>query len=170
MRVPLIIAGPDIAVGRPDALVELEDVNPTVCDIAGVPSLENIDGRSVLDIVHDPSREHRSAAVTTEVSYRAIRTREWKYIESLNDTSELYDLATDPDETRNVIADHLQVAKDLKQQLIARLIEGEHSSLTKGARVIDVPRACNVCCGRCSEVQGRRPKFRRMKWKSGIML
>ncbi len=126
MRVPLIIAGPGIVGGQTsEALVELEDLNPTVCDIAGVPSLENIDGRSVLDVAHDPSREHRSAAVTTEVNYRAIRTREWKYVESLNDTSELYDLTADPNETRNVVGERRDIAKDLARQLHARLIEGE---------------------------------------------
>jgi len=127
MRVPLIIAGPDIDGGKTsDALVELEDVNPTVCDIAGVPSLENIDGRSVLGVVHDPSREHRGEAVTTEGNYRAIRTREWKYIESLNDLSELYDLTADPNETENLIEKRPEVAKDLRQRLNARLVEGEH--------------------------------------------
>ncbi len=126
MRVPLIVAGPGIDGGRTsDALAELEDVNPTLCEMAGVPPLENIDGRSFLDVATGAAEEHREVTVAQEINYRAARTREWKFIDNLNEPDELYDLQADPEELRNVAREHPDVVKQLRDQLRRRRVEGE---------------------------------------------
>ena len=51
LRVPLVIAGPGIEGGRvSDSLVELIDLNPTICQLAGLPPQGGIDGLSHLRI------------------------------------------------------------------------------------------------------------------------
>ena len=66
LRVPLIVAGPEIPEGtESDALVELFDVNPTICELAGVPSLENIDASSLRPLLHGETSQHRDAAISS---------------------------------------------------------------------------------------------------------
>ena len=49
LRVPLLVAGPGIAGNQiSDSLVELIDLNPTICELAGVPVLPRIDARSIM--------------------------------------------------------------------------------------------------------------------------
>ena len=68
-RVPLLFAGPGITKARTShALVELEDVNPTLCELAGVPFLENIDARSLCGILGGSEDRHRAEAVSIEIN------------------------------------------------------------------------------------------------------
>ena len=61
LRVPLIVAGPGIEANRiSNELVELIDLNPTICELAGVPVLENIDGRSIAPVLRDATVTHRT--------------------------------------------------------------------------------------------------------------
>jgi len=46
-RAPLIIAGPGIKAGKTSSLTEFVDVFPTICDLAGVSILKNLDGKSL---------------------------------------------------------------------------------------------------------------------------
>lgn len=46
-RAPLIIAGPGIKAGTTRSLTEFVDVFPTICDLAGVATPINLDGRSL---------------------------------------------------------------------------------------------------------------------------
>lgn len=51
MKVPMVFAGPGIPHGRSDALVDLLDVNPTICDLVGADVPAGIDGRSVRPVL-----------------------------------------------------------------------------------------------------------------------
>lgn len=103
LRVPLIVAGPGVAEGVvSDALVELFDVNPTLCELAGLPPQAHIDARSFAPILRGERDEHRSEQITSMHNFRAIRTGTHKLIESYNDVTELYDLAADPQERHNI--------------------------------------------------------------------
>ena len=46
-RAPLIIAGPGIKAGTTSSLTEFVDVFPTICDLAGVATPKNLDGKSL---------------------------------------------------------------------------------------------------------------------------
>ncbi len=125
LRVPLIAAGPGIAGGRvSDALVELIDVNPTICDLAGLPAQEGIDARSFAPVLRGETDAHRADAVTALRHLRAIRTDRYKLIENYGDLDELYDLAEDPDELHNIAAERPEVVRELRGRLRARYIEG----------------------------------------------
>lgn len=116
-RVPFVLAGPGIPGGGRELrgpLVSLLDVVPTMCAVMGVAAPEGLTGRSLLPLV-------RGEAPTPEPEYvvstwrgggavlspaRMIRTRKFKYNHFLEDGGEeLYDLAQDPGETRNLVTD-----------------------------------------------------------------
>lgn len=52
LRVPLIMAGPGIPHGRSDALVRMEDIAPTLLELAGVTVPDGLDGRSAAGWAH----------------------------------------------------------------------------------------------------------------------
>jgi choline-sulfatase len=125
MRVPLIIAGPGIARHCSDALVELIDIHPTLCDLADLPLIPNIDGQSFAQVIRQQQSEHRETCFTCEYGYRAIRTKQFKYIQTENDLDELYDLNTDPDECINLADVQSNLRKTLQCQLQQRLTQGQ---------------------------------------------
>ena len=50
---------------------------------------------------------------------RCLRTDRWKYVQSTDGRERLFDVAADPDETRDVIDGNRDVARELKRTLIA---------------------------------------------------
>ena len=126
LRVPLLVAGPGVEGGRvSDALVELIDVNPTLCEFAGLPSQENIDARSVCPVLDGETESHRGEALSALRNCLCVRTREHKLIHNHNDLTELYDLTEDPSELRNVADERGDVAKDMGRRMRARTLEGQ---------------------------------------------
>ena len=126
LRVPLIVAGPGVAAGQTsDALVELIDVNPTLCELAGLPPQENIDARSFAPILRGEAAEHRTETVSAHRHFRLIRTCRHKLIEHHYGERELYDLAEDPDELRNVAAEEPDTVRALHVRMIERYAEGK---------------------------------------------
>jgi choline-sulfatase len=113
LRVPLVIAGPGIAAGETDALVELSDLNPTLCELAGTTPASNLDARSLLPFLRSGEREFREFTFATLRGCHAVRTREWKFIKGDDDRHELYHLAKDPQERRNVLEQHPEVAEEM---------------------------------------------------------
>lgn len=120
MRIPLLVAGPTIRPGRSDALIELADVNPTLCELAGLEAQPDIDARSFAALIDSPGAlPHREVVTCTQGHYQAIRTTRYKYVHNTRkhprtrptDIDELYDLEEDPTETRNLL---LEDAGDLK--------------------------------------------------------
>ena len=114
LRVPLIIAGPGIGGGRvSDALVELIDANPTVCELTGDTTQDGIDARSLAPILRGGEDEHRSVTFSSLTGFMCVRTRQHKLILNHNDRTELYDLEADPDERRNIADGHPDLVGDL---------------------------------------------------------
>jgi arylsulfatase A-like enzyme len=61
LHVPLVIAGPGIAAGRRvDAPTTILDLHATIIDFAEAEPLPDVDTRSLLPVLADPSRPHRS--------------------------------------------------------------------------------------------------------------
>ncbi|MFW6132301.1 MAG: sulfatase [Planctomycetota bacterium] len=125
VHVPLLTAGPGIDAGRSnDALVELIDVNPTICELAGLGPQENIDARSFAPILRGEDEAHRREAVSAIRNWRLIRTERYKYIENYNDIVELYDLVEDPGERKNIASDAPDTARELRGRMAKRFREG----------------------------------------------
>jgi choline-sulfatase len=125
VRVPLLVAGPDIEGGRAsDALVELIDVNPTICDLVGLPAQPKIDALSLGPVLRGETADHRSETVSAIRHFRCIRTERYKYVENYNAIDELYDLENDPDELVNLAESEPELARELSRRLQARYLEG----------------------------------------------
>jgi len=76
--VPLIIWTPDMPDRNrgkaTDALVELVDIYPTLCDLAGIVSPGHLEGRSFAPLLDDPKRSWKSAAFS---QFPSPALREW---------------------------------------------------------------------------------------------
>lgn len=124
-RVPLVIAAPGRA--RPGAtsrsLVELVDLYPTLADLAGLVPPDPLDGLSLVPVLDAPERAVRDAAFTQAWSGYSVRTDRWRYVEweAGRDGRQLYDLAADPRETRNLAdaTEHAAVVSALSARLAA---------------------------------------------------
>jgi arylsulfatase A-like enzyme/tetratricopeptide (TPR) repeat protein len=124
LRIPLIMAGPEIAAAVVDRAVGQADVMPTVLDLVGLEAGAPLDGRSMLPAIRGAAPA-ASAPIYIEAldAYLArnwaplvgIVDSGWKYID-LPDP-ELYDLEHDPGEQRNVAAREPQRVGALKKTL-----------------------------------------------------
>ena len=75
-RVPLIITTPDMkARGKGSrALVELVDIYPTLCELAGVPKPSHIAGTSFVPLLDDPDQQWKETALS---QFPSPALREW---------------------------------------------------------------------------------------------
>jgi len=127
IRVPLIAAGPGLQKGKTsDALIELIDVNPTICELAGLPDQADIDARSFYQVLAEKdNNRHRDNIVTRMPNFQCIRTQKYKFISNFNYTNELYDLENDPTEVNNICNEEKDTAGLLSRILGQRYTEGE---------------------------------------------
>jgi arylsulfatase A-like enzyme len=125
VHVPLIVRYPArFAPGsRIPGLVQLCDLHPTILELAG-DGTEASNFESLLGVGDACSREFVVAENTApksrdDVVMRMVRDERFKYISSSNGRVELYDLAEDPGETRNLAgswpAVELKMAERLKE-------------------------------------------------------
>jgi arylsulfatase A-like enzyme len=77
-RVPMMIWTPDMPEvsqgARTDALVELVDMYPTLCDLAGIEKPSHLDGFSFAPLLDDPSKPWKTAAFS---QFPSPALREW---------------------------------------------------------------------------------------------
>jgi N-acetylglucosamine-6-sulfatase len=135
IRVPLIMRGPGVPVGAVRRqLVTNADLAPTILDIADASPTKPQDGRSLLPLLADPGLEWgRDLLIEgpegfNVVSYAALRTYRYVYVEYATGERELYDLQRDPDELDSVHDDpaYAPVRSALAQRLSAlRVCAGE---------------------------------------------
>ena len=137
VRVPLIIRWPGQIEGgwRYEGLVELLDLFSTWREAAGASASEAEEGRSLLpDLLK--KRDDGKPAVFSESypmernrrrfgdwPHRLVRTREWKLIQYGPEREDLFCLADDPGETRNLISEPRFTAQaaGLRRMLLERL-------------------------------------------------
>jgi arylsulfatase A-like enzyme len=123
IRVPLIVTGPGVPAGRTiEAIVENVDLCPTFTELGGATAFANVDGRSLVPLLHgDEVIEWRTAALVEHhgpvkdradpdmpairsgnpPTYEAMRTRSSLYVEYADGTKEHHNLAADPHELHN---------------------------------------------------------------------
>ena len=75
-RVPLIVSTPAMqSRGKSsDALVELVDLYPTLCELAGLPKPSHLSGKSFAPLLDDPAKNHKEAALS---QFPSPALREW---------------------------------------------------------------------------------------------
>ena len=124
VHVPLVIAGPDVANGRCDALVKVADLFPTIVEFAGAPATDGppIDGLSLAPYFEDPAADPVRDHLVCEMfepnglgipprSARAILFGPWKLIAASrmnpfpNDAGlRLFNLEWDANERRDLLS------------------------------------------------------------------
>jgi len=123
-RSPLIIAAPSSKANgqSSDALVEFVDIYPALCDLAGLPLPDHLEGRSMAPLLDEPDQPWKTAAFSQfprrhrgrEYMGYTMRTDRYRYVEWLDRAtaktvaSELYDHHADPQENTNVVDDPSQ--------------------------------------------------------------
>lgn len=122
IRVPFIITGPGIPAGQQsDALVYLQSVFPTTCELAGVPVPSTVEFASLLPVMHGLRPGEESIFGSYKDYQRMIRTREYKLIlyPEAGET-QFFDLRSDPEELTNlqVDPDNVETARSLYNQLL----------------------------------------------------
>lgn len=126
-HIPLIVRFP-AGVGprgeRVEALVDLVDIAPTVADVFGVRGKGGADrefqGRSLLPVITGaPGRPFVVSRTVWERPRYGLRDGRWTFVyDTANGNEELFDTATDPDETRDVAARHPVRAAYLRETLL----------------------------------------------------
>ena len=105
MRTPLIVSGPRIPRGKSsEAFTYLLDIFPTLCDAAGVPAPAGVFGESLRPLWEGSKPRIRDTVFLPYIQVqRAVRDERWKLVRYPKlGYSQLFDLQTDPDETRSV--------------------------------------------------------------------
>jgi arylsulfatase A-like enzyme len=146
IRIPLLVRYPALARGK---VIEQQaltiDLAPSLLELCGAKPLENIHGKSWVQLVRsgDPAwrkswfyeyNYEKQFPYTPNV--RAVRTDTWKYIQyphgdgsPSKHMSELYDLKNDPDERHNLIGDP-KLARQIRELEFDLLILMDGTGLT----------------------------------------
>lgn len=110
VHVPLVLTGPGIPAGaQQSGLCCLNDVFPTLCELAGLEAPAGIWGRSLAPVLkNETPRLHEELLFVYKDYQRAVLRENWKLIryrvgETL--TTQLFDLETDPWEMVNLADD-----------------------------------------------------------------
>mgnify|MGYP002628228616 FL=1 len=105
-RIPLIVRQPGGVGGeRIDEHVGLLDIAPTMLDLAGIDVPATMDGRSVLDGGVDKTVVGEYLGEGAVAPIFMIRRGDWKFVSSLADPPQLFNVAADPSELSNLAAD-----------------------------------------------------------------
>ena len=138
LRVPLVLRAPGLLPARVVRTpVRHVDVVPTILDLLGMAVPDGVRGTSLLPYVRGRKTSDLPSYIETVYprenygwsELRGVIDGPWKYIQAPK--PELYDLAQDPREERNLVSDQPAVVKDKTRKLDA-LIAG--SRALKGAK------------------------------------
>jgi arylsulfatase A-like enzyme len=122
IRVPAIASWPGVI--RPgstsDAPWAFWDLLPTAAELAGLPAPKTTDGRSIVPILRGgeaPARDHFYWEFHEGGFSQAVRAGTWKAVRkrSRNAPVELYDLAADLGETRDLARDKADLARRMAE-------------------------------------------------------
>lgn len=126
--IPMIfrIPGTASASKRTRTLASNVDILPTLAELCGVAIPNDLDGRSLVDSIRNPAAQidrivYSEYALQTPNAKYMIRSGDYKFCHYVNDTAELYDLRTDPDEMQNLASKPKfgGKVKELRNQLFA---------------------------------------------------
>lgn len=135
-HIPLVVRGPGVVGGRSvDSFVSLVDLAPTILGAGGLEAgdLDGLDGLDLSPLLAEddgPRRDDMFCEFHGDeyglYSQRMIRHGDHKLVYNAHDVRELYDLAADPGELRNLAYE--PDSQPLRQALENRLLDAMHAS------------------------------------------
>lgn len=157
LHVPLILHGAGFLPGGAvvDAPVRLLDLAPTLLEAAGLPVRREGEGasllaafegpllpRTVISEASKPWNAELRGEYQNQYKAKSIRKERWKLVVTpFLDRKELFDLAEDPGEARNVLAREPEVAAELESELLEWIREKDpgfrEDDLTVGEEIRD---------------------------------
>jgi arylsulfatase A-like enzyme len=145
IRIPLIIFGlhDRFPSGRIEGVAAAIDLYPTLCAIAGVKCDPlSVCGVSLIPLMRDRTPVRQAAFSEYYTYQKSVRDTTHQYIFPGRDGSPeaLFDLASDPGETRNILAERPDVA-DRYRQIAARWLE---EMRVKNARLGILPQQVEI--------------------------
>jgi len=123
-QIPLIIKHPDkkLAGKRVAGLVSAVDFMPTFLSLLGIGDYKNMDGQNMWKLVTGQAPSIHDNVYTVFHQFGAIHNLDWHYFQNIRDDYQgkgpcLYNLQNDPNQTKNVIKEFPQVARNLRSNL-----------------------------------------------------
>ncbi|MFC7392097.1 sulfatase-like hydrolase/transferase [Scopulibacillus cellulosilyticus] len=132
------LLGPNWVPGKVNnSVVGLQDILPTLCDIAGAEIPDHVNGKSLLPLVKDPTDRVRDTILgeygNTGRRSLMLTNSEWKYIWYEEDGFELlFNILDDPNETRNLASKELNILEKWRNRLIDILSRRENDPAVSG--------------------------------------
>ena len=117
---PLIIRAPGFKQDvKADGIVELVDIYPTLCELAGISLPQHLEGNSIVSLMKNPKQDGKKAAYTKWRSGASVITSDFSYTEWDSNQRKLFDLKKDPNENENVaeIPIYTEIVKEMKELL-----------------------------------------------------
>ncbi|MEZ6122293.1 MAG: sulfatase-like hydrolase/transferase [Planctomycetaceae bacterium] len=170
-RIPVIVSGPGIAAAvKTRSLIETVDIYPTLCELAGLPQREGLDGISFARVLKSPTQKSRESVIhvypRSKGLGRAIRTERYRMVEwkapgadSATAEYELYDYEKDPLETVNLAAQQPQVLKSL-QDILAQHPEAK-AQISAKTKTTNRKKTDPATAKKTSKPQDRTAMFRK---------
>jgi arylsulfatase A-like enzyme len=89
--------------GRCQRVTSLMDIFPTLVELCGLPGKPGLDGHSLVPLLRNPEASWDYPAITTyDFSEFSVRIEDWRYTRYIDDSEELYDHRSDPQEWTNL--------------------------------------------------------------------
>jgi choline-sulfatase len=130
VRIPMIIKVPGKEAATCHSFAELLDLYPTLTELAGIQRSENIQGKSLINLLDNPEQKVRDMAFSVSLRGKAFlcRTEKWAYIqygENAEDGIELFDMENDPKQYTNLAYknEYANVVDDFELKLKDKLAE-----------------------------------------------
>jgi arylsulfatase A-like enzyme/Tfp pilus assembly protein PilF len=131
-RAPLILAGAGVPAGRiAPTLARGIDITPTLLDLARLPPIDGVEGRSLVPALADPGAMPDEPAYVESLYARLSfgwaplqgwRERDWLYVDA--PTPELYDVTHDASQAHNIAAERAAETARFKRATAAAVAKG----------------------------------------------
>ena len=120
--VPLIIAGPDVESGIvTDTPVSLIDLTATFLDQSSSEIPSQLNGKTLRPVLAGHNQVHRQYVLSGLDDWRLVYDGRYKLIQNFDDKSWLFDLQTDPAETKNLFNDAPEQVEELQSLLMCEI-------------------------------------------------